>query len=141
MDKDNEKEDEKVGYKRPPRKTQWKKGQSGNPSGKRKQPALSAQPIDYYLASELMQIVETRENNGEKCSMPLSQALATNFLRKLPQAPAKVQLEAIKTFAKLDLQGYQQAIIYKMSTQEDSVYSEEERRLMALLRKDPDTTK
>ena len=32
-----------VGYRRPPKKFQFKTGQSGNPSGKRKRPSKSTQ--------------------------------------------------------------------------------------------------
>lgn len=43
-------EDDKVGYRRPPVATRFKKGQSGNPSGKRKARLSPSQRLDRILA-------------------------------------------------------------------------------------------
>jgi hypothetical protein len=50
--------DYEVGYKRPPRATRWKKGQSGNPQRRQAVPALSVlETIDGHLL-RLIDIVE-----------------------------------------------------------------------------------
>jgi hypothetical protein len=38
--------EEKVGYRKPPRHSQFKKGQSGNPSGRRKRPGSIEEAIE-----------------------------------------------------------------------------------------------
>lgn len=69
-----DKSEEPVGYKRPPKKHQWKRGQSGNPSGKKKadKPHLA---FPKYLAEELQREVEFVEN-GETVRLPAIQLLA-----------------------------------------------------------------
>jgi len=50
--------DYEVGYKRPPKATRWKKGQSGNPQRRHPAPALSAlETIDRHLL-RLIDVVE-----------------------------------------------------------------------------------
>jgi hypothetical protein len=49
--------DEKVGYRRPPVATRFKKGVSGNPSGKRKPRPTLSQRLDRILA-EKVQVTE-----------------------------------------------------------------------------------
>jgi hypothetical protein len=51
-----------VGYKRPPRETQFKKGQSGNPSGRRK----AAPTFATDLAEELRESITLHEKGREK---------------------------------------------------------------------------
>jgi hypothetical protein len=47
----------KVGYARPPESARWRKGQSGNPSGKRKKPANFGNDLMAELA-EVIQLTE-----------------------------------------------------------------------------------
>ena len=55
--------DYEVGYKRPPKATQWKKGQSGNPQRRHPAPALSAlETID----SHLLRSIDVVENGVPK---------------------------------------------------------------------------
>jgi hypothetical protein len=47
-------DDEAIGYKRPPKASQWKKGQSGNPKGGRKHTMLNAvETIDRLFAKQI----------------------------------------------------------------------------------------
>jgi hypothetical protein len=64
-------EDEKIGYKRPPRRTQFKPGQSGNPSGKNK----GARNIATELTDILSEQVTFAENGTIK-TMTKQRALA-----------------------------------------------------------------
>ena len=53
--------DYEVGYKRPPKETRWKKGQSGNPANRRPVQALSAlEAIDKHLLRPI-EVVEKGE--------------------------------------------------------------------------------
>ncbi len=53
---------EEVGYRRPPRATQFQPGVSGNPGGKKK----STAKLDTLIARELEEKVEVRENGVVK---------------------------------------------------------------------------
>lgn len=46
--------EDKVGYGRPPKKNQFKKGQSGNPSGRPKKAPVLADVLNRQLSKELM---------------------------------------------------------------------------------------
>ncbi|MGY3549432.1 MULTISPECIES: DUF5681 domain-containing protein [unclassified Bradyrhizobium] len=80
MSRDNDGgNDYKVGYRRPPRHGQFKKGQSGNPSGGRKprKPIADSRPIKTIadvLYEELQQEVTVREN-GKKYKITKMEAL------------------------------------------------------------------
>ena len=49
-----------VGYKKPPKETQFKKGQSGNPSGRKKKPIPKS--LHEAIVLELADVVTIREN-------------------------------------------------------------------------------
>jgi hypothetical protein len=70
--------DEPVGYKRPPKNTRWRKGQSGNPQGARSQPAQSLAELIDSLLLEAIQIVES----GEKKSIPKLEAVMLQLWAK-----------------------------------------------------------
>lgn len=53
MPEDDKHDDETVGYKKPPKHTRWKKGQSGNPRGRKNKP----RDADGLLKLELDKIV------------------------------------------------------------------------------------
>jgi CRISPR/Cas system CSM-associated protein Csm2 small subunit len=52
--------DDKVGYKRPPKATRWKKGHSGNPRGRPKH----ARNLKTELTEELGETIRIREQGG-----------------------------------------------------------------------------
>jgi hypothetical protein len=66
-----------VGYKRPPKATQFKPGQSGNPKGRPKRAKNFATAIE----AELNARVTTMEN-GKKRIMTKRQAIATRLVNK-----------------------------------------------------------
>ena len=67
--------DNDVGYGKPPKHSQWKKGQSGNPSGKKKK-ELSIQEKLLKLAGEEIPV----QKNGVTMSMSrMDAALMTSF--------------------------------------------------------------
>jgi hypothetical protein len=62
MSNDDELEDDEIGYWKPPKKSQFKKGISGNPSGRPKKPSDSASE----LMKELQSKVIINENGKRK---------------------------------------------------------------------------
>lgn len=62
-----------VGYKKPPKETQFKKGQSGNPSGRKKKPIPKS--LHEAIILELAETVTIREN-GKTIKMPKYELLA-----------------------------------------------------------------
>jgi hypothetical protein len=51
-----------IGYKRPPKATQWKKGQSGNPRGR----AAGQRNLKTELLEEISEIIPIREGGARK---------------------------------------------------------------------------
>lgn len=77
--KDSHKTGNSVGYKKPPKASQFKKGHSGNPRGRpRKSKAdpilLSDRPYDSFLREEIYRKVKLREN-GKEIEIPAQQAV------------------------------------------------------------------
>lgn len=70
--------DYEVGYKRPPREHQFKKGQSGNPKGRRKKPKPIPRNFDTDVRNEFKEIVSVQVG-GKPEQMTKQQA----FIRKL----------------------------------------------------------
>lgn len=62
-----------VGYKKPPKETQFKKGQSGNPSGRKKKPIPKS--LREAIILELAESVTIKEN-GKAVKMPKYELLA-----------------------------------------------------------------
>jgi hypothetical protein len=80
-------DDDAVGYGRPPKATRWKKGQSGNPAGKRKR--------DEALIEKLMRITGEEvpvTQNGTQTVMPAVEAM----LRALTHKAMKGDIPALK---------------------------------------------
>jgi hypothetical protein len=70
-----------VGYKSPPKQQRWKKGQSGNPSGKKKASKLKVQLLLTSLASKLAGPMEITMN-GNKIKMAFGEAFALKMLHQ-----------------------------------------------------------
>jgi uncharacterized protein YdaL len=80
-------DDYEVGYGKPPKATQFKKGQSGNPSGKKK-PASLEDILKRTLAKQVTVTVD-----GKKQSLPMMEVIIQALVRKA----ATGDLAAIKT--------------------------------------------
>jgi len=74
---DGKKDKAEIGYGKPPTQSQWKKGQSGNPSGKRKK-AESLQSKLAMLAGEEIAL----NYNGSTTKMPRDVAMLHAVLQK-----------------------------------------------------------
>jgi hypothetical protein len=70
-------DDEKIGYRRPPRGTRWKKGQSGNPRKKPKPEESVVDLIDRLLLQEVKLTL-----NGEVKTVPALEAIVSRLQLK-----------------------------------------------------------
>ncbi len=69
-------EEEKVGYKSPPKASQFKKGQSGNPKGRPKHPKTFAEALNKELG-ETVTITE----NGKKRKVKMLEVIAKKYIK------------------------------------------------------------
>lgn len=89
--------DYEVGYGRPPKATQFQKGQSGNPKGRPKG-SLNVATLMQQLMAERISVVE---KNGQKKVMPMMEVL----LRRLVNKAASGDLKALPLVLKIAEQG------------------------------------
>jgi hypothetical protein len=81
-------DDHKIGYKRPPRETRFRPGQSGNPQGRPK----NSRNFKTDLLSELQEEIEIQDN-GQKCTVSKQRAL----IKCLLAAAIKGEMRATNT--------------------------------------------
>ena len=123
----------KVGYGKPPKEHQWKKGQSGNPSGKKRKAskAANAKPLLDYVVEELLESVSLTIG-GKTKKIPVAQAFAKSFARDLLQAPLKAKILALKQLKEL-------GVFHRLNTmiedardeaESDDLISEDERLML-----------
>jgi hypothetical protein len=121
-----------VGFGKPPEKTQWKKGQSGNPAGA-KAVKKKPKPLMQSLAEQLNELVPVTKGGKSKL-VPLSDALAMKLLHGLMSAPIKEQVAILQRLAALGLFNAQAESLE--CANDDSEFSEADRRLIEMARKD-----
>ena len=122
-----------VGYKTPPMDSQWKPGQSGNPSGKKKG-KKSPQPMPETLMAilnESMQITLA----GKKQISSTAEAFLRAVLHNLFNAPVKLQLEGLKLLKALGVFELQ-ADASEQQSDYDYPFSEEDRRILKILQEE-----
>ena len=78
--------DYKVGYGKPPTHSRFKKGESGNPSGKRRREPTLAE----YLAKELSKTITLTEN-GQVRRVTKREAIAKRFVQMALQGDHRAQ--------------------------------------------------
>jgi hypothetical protein len=84
MDQKKREEKEAVGYKQPPRRTQFKPGQSGNPKGRPKKPATLPDIFSKELQTRVPII-----NNGKRKKVSLLEAIVKQHLNKAANGDSK----------------------------------------------------
>ena len=82
---DNQKQAYEVGYARPPKKTQYKPGQSGNPKGRKRKPASVREQMQKALSKKV-----PINEGGRRKLLPLQEVI----LRNLANMAAKGDLKA-----------------------------------------------
>jgi hypothetical protein len=77
-----------IGYKRPPKHTQFLKGQSGNPKGRPK----NSKNFLTLLETELKRPVSIQEN-GKKKTVSKREAMIKRIVHKAMEGPSRVQYD------------------------------------------------
>jgi hypothetical protein len=90
MDDNEESRPYKIGYGRPPKHTQWKRGQSGNPEGRPK----GAKSFRSYTQEELERRFAIVED-GESKEITIKQALVRVVIKKALQGDLKAFNEVV----------------------------------------------
>jgi hypothetical protein len=118
---DNER-DYEVGYGKPPRYTQFKKGQSGNPQGRRK----GSKNLTTLLGEALNEPVIVAENGGRR-KITMRQAI----VKQLVKRSAGADLRAMKILLDMvrDLEGRSEPAFA-----ETSAFTEADEKVIAQLR-------
>ncbi|WP_425419050.1 DUF5681 domain-containing protein [Oricola indica] len=82
----NHENNEDIGYKKPPKTTRWKKGQSGNPRGRKKKP----RDANGLLKLELEKVITIRDG-GEDVRITKKEALITSLVNDGIKGNAKAR--------------------------------------------------
>jgi hypothetical protein len=90
--------DDKVGYKKPPKKSQFKKGQSGNPKGRTK----GSKDMKTMFEEVLRQPVSIRQGDRQQL-VPMHKAMFMALLAKATRGDTKALELVLKTADKLQL--------------------------------------
>ena len=86
-----------VGYGKPPAHTQFVKGQSGNPSGRRARQLT----LDELIAQEVRKKVTIVEN-GQPMRITKKQAIAMRCVQRAMQGDAKAQKQVLDSLRQLE---------------------------------------
>ena len=123
-----------VGRGKPPKSSQWKKGQSGNPSGKKKATAGSKLALVECMAEQLAKPIAGTVN-GKMTSMSVSEAIVAKLFHDLIPAPLTQKLAALKVLNELGVLDLHKLNLQAQAAEEDpgSWFSEEDRRLLEII--------
>lgn len=84
-----------VGYGRPPKKNQWKKGQSGNPNGRAGYRRKQMVAVDVRLRRAVQQMIPVTRD-GKPTRAPFSEVLIESIFIDALQAPLPQKLKVFK---------------------------------------------
>lgn len=112
-----------VGYKKPPKNHQFKKGQSGNPKGRKKKVV----PKSFYDALVLYanEMKTVKNENGVPQRQSMYEILARKLLQDAVQKESFSRKFILENFFKVDMQVLSKSIIDNLiNTQEETVNRE-----------------
>lgn len=93
-----------VGYKKPPKQHQFKKGKSGNPKGRPKKPPKPDIPDDFQelFANALIEPV-TVKKNGKQCQITKNELLVQKLINDAISGSATIRIQIIKMLYAMDV--------------------------------------
>jgi hypothetical protein len=107
----NDEPEEKVGYRKPPRRTQFKKGQSGNPKGRPRK----SKNFATLLRQQLEKPVTVTEN-GRRKKVTMLQAMVALMTRKGLSGDTRTQKMLIDLIREIERgDGFHEPIMIYMS--------------------------
>lgn len=122
-----------VGYGKPPKASQWKPGQSGNPSGKSKVKP-TGKPFAKALQDELASPVRINLD-GKSVMMSLNEVIAKKVARRLADADITTLPSILRVLQKLGVFSKTDEVQEDQS-QDEPVFTEYHRRLLEIARSD-----
>jgi hypothetical protein len=142
-DDDPDDEPETIGYCNPPKANQWKKGQSGNPAGRKAAKAKDQRtglndilPLLSEIISEILSETHEVPSGRGKENMPLLEIIMRSYFTQVAKAGVKDKHELFKILMRPEVL---QTIAELLRRQErnqryQGIYTEEHRRLLEIAR-------
>lgn len=96
----------KVGYKKPPEKTQFKKGKSGNPKGR---PKDARNTIDIF--EEIINGQITIRENGKSVTVTKREAMLMRLFHKAIEGDPKAIEKSISLMLKIDDKNHKEQVV------------------------------
>jgi hypothetical protein len=128
MPKKNKGEDYEVGYRKPPKETQFKKGQSGNPKGRPKGSVNFIQSMEIELAKPI--VIST---NGKQEIVTKIAAIAKQLTNKAAMGDMKAMPHLMKITEKIAMEHKRQDELVNRAMEEMS-----DAELIALIKESGD---
>lgn len=117
----------KVGYKKPPVSSQFKKGQSGNPKGRKKKPI--PETIYHALCNELCQMVTIDNPTGSKEKLHIFELLVKSIIQDAIKKDGISRKFIMENLLKSSIMETVKMLIEKQNPKEEE-FTPEERRLL-----------
>jgi Family of unknown function (DUF5681) len=90
-------EEDEIGYGKPPKRTRFKKGQSGNPTGRPK----ASKNVASIVSQVCLRRVRVKSEDGKNYSMPIMEAVMTRLTNSAAKGDiraARVCFDIVKMF-------------------------------------------
>lgn len=116
---------ESTGYKRPPTATRWKKGQSGNPSGRRR----GTLNLRTDLLAELSEVIQIQEG-GSARKITKQRALLKSLAARGIKGDARAANLILNLIARLLENEPEASITVDLSAQDEAILHDFEQRLL-----------
>ncbi|MEJ6009363.1 DUF5681 domain-containing protein [Novosphingobium aquae] len=120
-----------VGYGKPPKASQWKPGESGNPSGKSKKPKPKS--IAKAFSDELASPVKITQN-GKTVTMQMVEVIAKKVAHKMVDADIDKLAPLLRVLKSIGVFSFAEPP--EDDPDDRGLFTEEHRRLLEIARRD-----
>lgn len=112
-----------VGYKKPPKETRFKKGQSGNPKGRKKK--VIPETLQEAITFELAELREIKNPDGQTVKLRVYEILARKFVQDAIMKDGQARRLIVEDMCRLNFLEILKVARNKISPQETSLTPEE----------------